>query len=172
MLYTTTIGGLLTAAMALLLAAWLSRRITAPVTALTQATQAIAQRGDTALLPVTSSDELGQMSAAFNQMATALQTQRDLRRRLLNDVSHELNTPLSVIRLEAHGLRKGLQTPTRAANQIIQEVNMLRNLVRDLNWLAETESDELRLAVEPYSIHQLLTTEVERWQLAHIRVAR
>jgi signal transduction histidine kinase len=164
MLYTTAVGGLLTAAIALLLAAWLSRRITAPVTALTEATQAIAQHGDTALLPVTSSDELGQMSVAFNQMTTALQTQRDLRKRLINDVSHELNTPLSVIQLEAKGLRDGLQTPTRAADQIIQEVNMLRNLVRDLNWLAETETDELRLAVEPCSIHQLLTAEVERWQ--------
>lgn len=164
MLYTTTIGGLLTAAIALLLAAWLSRRITAPVTALTQATQAIAQHGDTTLLPVTSSDELGQMSAAFNQMTTALQTQRDLRKRLINDVSHELNTPLSFIRLEATGLRDGLQTPTRAADNIIQEVDMLRNLVRDLNWLAGTDSGELRITVEPCSIHQLLTTEVERWQ--------
>ena len=164
LLYTIIIGGLLTSAMALLLAVWLSRRITAPVTALTQAAQSIAQRSDTVLLPVTSQDELGQMSAAFNQMTTALQIQRDLRKRLLNDISHELNTPLSVIRLEAHGLRKGLQTPARAADQIIQEVKLLRNLARDLNWLAETESDELRLTVEPYSIDQLLTAEVERWQ--------
>jgi len=164
LLYTITIGGLLTVALALRLAFWLSRRITAPVAALTQAAQSIAQRGDSALLPVTSSDELGQMSAAFNQMTTDLQMQRDLRQRLLNDISHELNTPLSVIRLEAHGLRQGLQTPAQAADQIIQEVKMLRNLARDLNWLAETESDELRLSIEPYSIQQLLTAEVERWQ--------
>ncbi len=164
LLYTITIGGLLTAAMAFLLAVWLARRITAPVTALTQAAQSIAQRSDTVQLPVTSPDELGQMSAAFNQMTTALQTQRDLRQRLLNDISHELNTPLSVIRLEAHGLRQGLQTPARAADQIIEEVKLLRNLARDLNWLAETESDELRLTIEPYSLGQLLTAEVERWQ--------
>ena len=164
LLYTTAIGGLLTVALALLLAFWFSRRITAPVTALTQAAQSIAQRGDPALLPVTSSDELGQMSAAFNRMTTDLQTQRDLRQRLLNDISHELNTPLSVIRLEAHALRQGMQTPAQATDQIIHEVNMLHNLVRDLNWLAETESDELRLSIEPYSIHQLLTAEVERWQ--------
>ncbi len=164
LLYTNTIGGLLTAAMAFLLAVWLARRITAPVTALTQAAQSIAQRSDTVLLPVTSPDELGQMSAAFNQMTTALQTQRDLRKRLLNDISHELNTPLSVIRLEAHGLRNGLQTPARTADHIIQEVQLLRNLARDLNWLAETESDELRLTTEPYPLQQLLTAEVERWQ--------
>ena len=82
------------------LAAWLSRRITAHVTALTAATQAIAQ-GYTAQLPVTSSDELGQTSAAFNRMTSTLETQRHLCSRLINDVSHELNTPLSVILLEA-----------------------------------------------------------------------
>lgn len=163
-LYTTAMGGLLTAAIALLLAAWLSKRITAPVTALIGATQAIAEQGDSQLLPVTSSDELGQMSAAFNQMTTALQTQRNLRQRLISDVSHELNTPLSVIRLEAKGLRDGLQTAEEAADQIIQEVDMLGNLVNDLNWLAETDSGELRLTLEPYSLKQLLTTEVERWQ--------
>ena len=164
LLYTTVIGGLLTVAIALLLAAWLSKRISTPVTALTQAFQTIAQRGETALLPVTSSDELGQMSSAFNKMTTALQAQRDLRNRLLNDVSHELSTPLSIIRLEAHALRKGLQSPSQAADRIVQEVNMLGNLVRDLDWLAETESDELQLAVEPCSIDQLLTAELARWQ--------
>ena len=109
LLYITIVGGALTIGIAVLLAAWLSRRITAPVTALTEATQAIAQ-GDTARLPVRSSDELGRMSAAFNEMTSALETQRELRRRLINDVSHELNTPLSVIRLEAGGLADGLQT--------------------------------------------------------------
>ena len=163
LLYITVIGGTLTVGVAILLAAWLSGRITAPVTALTEATQAIAQ-GDTTQLPVTSSDELGQMSAAFNQMTSALDTQRDLRRRLINDVSHELNTPLSVIQLEAKGLRDGLQTPESASDHIIQEVNRLRGLVTDLSWLAETDYGEIRLTLEKSSIHELLTTEVDRWQ--------
>ena len=163
LLYITVIGGTLTVGVAILLAAWLSGRITAPVTALTEATQAIAQ-GDTTQLPVTSSDELGQMSAAFNQMTSALETQRDLRRRLINDVSHELNTPLSVIQLEAKGLRDGLQTPESASDHIIQEVDRLRGLVTDLNWLAETDYGEMRLTLETSSIHELLTAEVDRWQ--------
>ena len=164
LLYSSAIGGLLIAAVALLLAVWLSRRITSPVMALTRATQAIAQHGDAVLLPVASSDELGQMSTSFNQMTTALQTQRDLRKRLIKDISHELNTPLTVIQLEAQGLFDGLQTPTQAAGHIIQEVTMLRNLVQDLNWLAETDSGEMKLTIELYSIRQLLTTELERWQ--------
>ena len=163
LLYITLIGGALTVGAAILLAAWLSKRITAPVTALTEATQAIAQ-GDTALLPVTSSDELGRMSAAFNRMTSTLEAQRELRRRLINDVSHELNTPLSVIQLEAKGLRDGLQTPESAYDHIIEEVNRLRGLVTDLDWLAETDHGELRLTLEATSIRELLAAEVIRWQ--------
>ena len=86
LLYIIVIGGVLTIAVAMLLAAWLSKRITAPVAALTEATQSIAQ-GETAQLPVASSDELGRMSEAFNRMTSALETQRELRRRLINDLS-------------------------------------------------------------------------------------
>ena len=163
LLYITLIGGALTVGVAILLAAWLSKRITAPVTALTEATQAIAL-GDPARLPVTSSDELGRMSTAFNRMTSILETQRELRRRLINDVSHELNTPLSVIQLEPAGLRDGLQTPERASAHIIQEVDRLRGLATDLNWLAETDHGELTLTLEASSVHDLLTEEVERWQ--------
>ncbi len=163
LLYVIIIGGALTVGVAALLAAWLSKRIAAPVTALTEATQAIAQ-GDAAQLPVTSSDELGRMSAAFNRMTSALETQRDLRRRLINNVSHELNTPLTVIQLEARGLRDGLQTPESASDHIIQEVDRLRGLTTDLDWLAETDSGELRLKLEASSIHELLTAETDRWQ--------
>ena len=163
LLYTVLIGGALTVGVAVLLAAWLSKRITAPVTALTDATQAIAQ-GDPTRLPVTSSDELGQMTAAFNRMTSALETQRELRRRLINDVSHELNTPLSVILLEARGLRDGLQTAESASDHIIEEVDRLRGLVTDLDWLAETDQGELRLTLEATSVHELLAAEVDRWQ--------
>ena len=163
LLFITLTGGALTVGVAIVLAVWLSKRITAPVTALTEASQAIAQ-GESATLPVTSSDELGTMSEAFNRMTAALETQRELRRRLINDVAHELNTPLSVIQLEARGLRDGLQTPDDASDHIIQEVDRLRGLVTDLNWLAETDHGELRLALETISVHELLTEEVARWQ--------
>ena len=163
LLYITIIAGILTAGVAILLAAWLSKRITAPVTALTEATQAIAQ-GDTARLPVGSKDELGRMSEAFNQMTSALETQRELRRRLINDLSHELNTPLSVIQLEAKGLQDGLQTPENASDHIILEVDRLRGLVTDLNWLGETDHGELRLTLESSPVHDLLTAEAERWR--------
>ncbi|MCY4516493.1 MAG: HAMP domain-containing sensor histidine kinase [Acidimicrobiaceae bacterium] len=162
LLYITLIGALVTAAVAMLIAAWLSKRITAPVRALTRAAQGIA-RGSTSQLPVTSSDELGQMTSAFNQMSSDLDAQRALRRRLVDEVSHELNTPLSVIQLEAAGLRDGLGTPERVSGHIIDEVTRLRGLVTDLNSLAETELGELSLAPETVGAGELLETEFGRW---------
>ncbi|MYE06261.1 MAG: HAMP domain-containing protein [Chloroflexi bacterium] len=163
LLYIILIGGVVTIGIAILLAVWLSKRITAPVQALTEATQAVA-RGDATRLPVRTSDELGRMSEAFNRMSSTLEAQRKLRRQLVDDVSHELNTPLSVIQLEAAGLRDGLQSPDAASGQIIREVERLRGLVTDLDSLAETDQGELQLSLEAVSVEELLNAELERWR--------
>lgn len=167
---TMVLGGWLTVLLALILAAWLAKRITAPVVALTQATKVIAEQGGnngsehSRFLPVRSSDELGQMSQAFNQMMTSLDSQKELRKRLINDVSHELNTPLSVIQLEANALKDGLQGAEKAAANIMAEVDLLSALVDDLSWLAESDNADLRLNLEACDVGQLLEAEVARWQ--------
>lgn len=66
--------------------------------------------------------------------------------------------------MEAKRLRDGLQSPEDAPDHIIGEVDRLRGLVTDLNWLAETDHGELRLAFQPGSIRELLTTKVQRLQ--------
>lgn len=157
--------GLATLVIAALLGIWLVRGIVAPVSALTRATQAIARGESAAPIPVSSTDELGQMSAAFNDMAAALRTQLELRSRLIDDVSHELYTPLSVILLEAKGLQDGIQTPELAAGHIMGEVATLRHMVEDLSLVAELEAGELRLDLESRRIEEVLRDEVERWRL-------
>ncbi|MBI9096888.1 MAG: HAMP domain-containing histidine kinase, partial [Spirochaetaceae bacterium] len=159
------IQGFLTIVIALVAAALLSRRITSPIKALTRATRGISQRGKTQLLPVNSADELGQMSQSFNQMITSLQKQRELRKRLISDVSHEINNPLNVIRLEAKGLQDEIITSDEASARIIDEVDTLSNLIHDLDWLAETDSGEFKLKKDYYPIGKIIQTEVDRWQL-------
>ena len=57
-----------------------------------------------------------------------------------------------------------MQEPDEAAELIIGEVTLLANLVRDLNWLAETDSGDLRLSREAVAAGQLLESELQRWQ--------
>lgn len=158
------VSGLLTALIILVLAAWLAERITTPITTMTRAMQTMMEDGNATQLPITSNDELDQMSSAFNQLATDLAAQKTLRKRLIDDVSHELNTPLSVIQLEAQALSDGMQSPLEAAKHIRSEVEMLRTLVHDLNWLADGNAGAFQLTLEPYSLSELLAEELDRWQ--------
>ena len=143
---------------------WLARRITAPVTAVTVAATRLAQSGSTERLPAYATNELGQMSAAFNQMADALETQQMLRRRLISDLSHELRTPLSIIELELEGLEDNLQTTTEAASHVRRELELLDRLSQDLHFLAQSDVGELQLEPEPIDYAAWLTSEVARWQ--------
>ena len=163
-IYTSAFGGLLTALFALAIGAWLARRISNPVRALTEAATRLAEDGSTEQLPVNSSDELGQMSAAFNRMTQSLAAQQQIRKRLVADVSHELNTPLAIMRLEAQGMADGMQTPEEAAVTIQREIDLLHNLVNDLELIVETDQNAVTLQKEAVHVNQFLAEVLHRWQ--------
>ncbi len=162
-LRTIGIGGALTLLIVSFFGFWFARTITTPIVSLTEATETIAGQDKPVRLPVASGDELGKMSASFNQMIDSLEEQHELRGRLIDNISHELNTPLSIIQLEAMGLQDELKPPKAAAQQIVQEVSKLRHLVYDLSWLTHPEDDEFQLDLEPTDIEHEIATEVERW---------
>ena len=146
MTFSLVVSGVIVVFVGLMIAAVLSRQITSPVTALTEAAQQLATGRSTQRLAFDSKNELGQMSQSFNQMADALQAQQALRRRLVRDVSHELNTPLSVIQLELETLNYGMQTPAEAHAHVQHEIDLLRRLVDDLTQL--TESDQAQMSLD------------------------
>ena len=158
------VSGFLAGTVALLMGLVFARRITSPVTALTSATHHIAEGHWNERLPVNSDDELGQMSAAFNAMAESLENQRALRNRLVDDVRHELSTPLSVIQLELEALDDGMQNAEEASVQIKIETELLKNLVNDLDLLTEFGDGKLSLDFQHTNLSQLLNNSVKRWQ--------
>ncbi|MBF0232854.1 MAG: HAMP domain-containing protein [Desulfamplus sp.] len=158
------IGGLIAAGTALILGAFFARRITAPVKTLTDAARRLAMGDHNTLLPVTSNDEMGEMTQAFNTLTQALNTQLELRRRLIADISHELNTPLSVIRLEMKALQDGLQSSSEASAHVVREIDLLRSLADDLSLLVDTERGTLSLNLELTEIGVFMKTAISRWQ--------
>ncbi len=173
-MWSTAISGVLAGLFALAAGWMVARRITAPVTALTAASEGLANGRLQTRLPVTSTDELGQMSAAFNKMADELDSQRTLRKRLVDDISHELHTPLSVIQLELEAMRDGMQSPEQATAQTLQEIGLLRQLVDDLSLLT-AEEGEMTLALHSVNLAELSAKAVSRWQAqadaAHVTLA-
>lgn len=151
-------------AAALLLSWWFSRRFLTPVQALTDATARLAQGNSDVRLPVESEDEVGRMSASFNHMLDSLEEQRALRKRLVADLAHELNTPLSVIQLELSGLETGMQSPAECATRIGIEIEVLKRLSEDVRLLTDADQGTLKLVPASCNVVTCCQEAVERWQ--------
>jgi two-component system OmpR family sensor kinase/two-component system sensor histidine kinase BaeS len=131
---------------ALLLGALLVRHIIAPLRNLQLAAGAIAGGDLAQRVGVTSRDEVGELSRAFNQMAEALERNERLRRQVVADIAHELRTPLSVIQGQVEALLDGVFPLTLAQlAPIHDQIILLARLVSDLRELALAEAGQLAI---------------------------
>ncbi len=86
-------------------------------------------------------DELAQLAVSFNRMASALEKNEEIRRRLIGDVSHELRTPLATIKGYMEGLIDGVLPPEPGTFQKVRrEASRLQRLVDDLQELSRVEA--------------------------------
>lgn len=157
------IGGGASMGIALLLAIGVAYRITRPIRSLTAATEHIQAGKWGYQVNVRSRNEIGKLGNAFNQMSRHLEEQRRLRSRLVDDLSHELNTPLSLMRLELQGMVDGLQTPTEAAEHLTQELHEVSELVSDLIFLANQDTARSP-KMEWVEINDLVANAVRRFE--------
>ncbi len=85
-------------------------------------------------------DEFGNLARAFNLMAERIETLLKAERRLLQDVSHELRSPLA--RLEfAVELARTSPDQGRSLDRIKKEIDRLSTLVSELLQVTRAESD-------------------------------
>lgn len=151
----------------LLVALWQSRSIVKPLGQLAQAARNLAKGDYHQRVQVQRNDELGDMANAFNQMASELAQQSELRRQMMADVAHELRTPLSVLRIDLESMEDGLMEPTPENVRALQsEVSYLSNLVDDLRMLSLADAGDLKIEKSPVELNSLVREMVERQQNA------
>ena len=128
---------------------WLARSITAPLRRLSAATSQLA-RGDLSARVgpelVRRGDELAELGAAFDRMADEIETLVTAQQRLLQDVSHELRSPLARLNVAlALAARKLPAAATDSLDRIEREGERLNRLIGQLLTLArfDSKSDEL-----------------------------
>jgi signal transduction histidine kinase len=138
--------------LAILLAFMLSRRILGPVEALTAAVRKMESGDLSQRVPVRSSDEIAELTRAFNGMAESLEENEASRKRLLGDVAHELRAPLTNLQCQIEAVRDGLAAPDDAAMRSLhEETLLLGRLVNDIQDLALAEAG--RLPLHPERVH-------------------
>ncbi len=171
-------AALLAAALSLGLGVLISRVLTAPLARLTRASQAIAGGDLSQRVPVAvaNRDEIGDLGAAFNGMASSLAEAETLRKNLIADISHELRTPLAVVQGNLQAILDGVY-PLEMAQVagVYDETLLLTRLVDDLHELALAEAGQLRLERAPVDLAALARTAVGQFgpaaEAAGVRLA-
>ena len=135
-------GGVLVAS---LLGVYLSRRITRPLHALSEAADEVAAGRYAIELPEPrGGDEIAHLSSRFGEMAARLAESEVLSRHFLMSVSHELRTPLTAIRGHVSALREGVfddeETRAQSLQVIGEEALRLERLVGDVLDLAKLDA--------------------------------
>ena len=153
----TLLASLVAGGVALLLGGLIAWGVTRPMRELTQATQAIAAGDLSQRVNIQAGDEMGDLAAAFNQMAAELERAEALRRQMTADIAHELRTPLSVIQGNVEALQDGVFPLTIEALEPIQtKTALLSRLVQDLHNLALAEAGQLPLDRQPTELAKLI----------------
>lgn len=162
---TVSIAALIAAVAGLLLAAVLVRQITRPLVELSQASRRIAGGDLRVRLPVRSTDEVGELTDTFNQMAASLEEQETLRSNLMADIAHELRTPLTGLQGAIEAMQDGV-FPADAENldALHAQVLLLNRLVEDLRTLANAEAGQLVLQKAPVELAELCRNLVNAMQ--------
>ena len=152
------IGAVLATVFGVLVSRWLS----APLTHLVDGTQAIARRDLSFRVAEQGSAEMRKVSNSFNKMATALEDAETLRRSMLNDIAHELRTPLSVLEGNLRAILDDVYPLDKAEiARLYDQTRHLHQLVDDLRLVAQAEARQLPLHRSPGDLTVLLEEVAE-----------
>jgi two-component system sensor histidine kinase BaeS len=155
--------GVTVALVAALVVTWLvSRRVAAPVAEAADAAQQIAD-GDyqTRLRAPGLGPEFDRLTTSFNLMASQLATTERTRRRLLNDLAHELRTPLASMQATIEAVTDGILPPDSTTLATLTEQSQrLHRLVGDLSSVSRAEERQLNLHPVLVSAQDLMSTAV------------
>ena len=128
----------------LLFAMLFSRWFTRPVQQLSSGAKEIAAGNYDIQLPVVHHDEIGQLAEDFNHMAAEVKRSAQLEKDILANVSHDLRTPLTLIKGYAETVHDLTGTDaekrTEQCNIIVDETDRLSALVNSVMELSKVQS--------------------------------
>jgi len=113
-------------------------RLLRPIRSLTAAATRITASDLAERIPVTGRDDISQLTVTVNGMLDRLEGALTAQRQLLDDVGHELKTPLTIVRGHLELVDAGDPVDVAAARDLaIDELDRMSGLVSDIARLAE-----------------------------------
>lgn len=162
------LAGLGVSLLAMLVALWMSRSLTAPLHDLIQTTEQMRGGALSARASVRTHDEIGLLATQFNTMAARLESsfaelaaERDALRRFVADASHELRTPITALKTFGELLLGPAGELTATRLEFLQEsqkqIQRLEWMTSALLKLSRLDAGLTELKTEAIDLRDLLT---------------
>lgn len=160
----------------LLLSILLSKKFIAPINKMSHFTEDLVVEKYDESLDIHTKDEMGQLGEKLtilkNRLAEAKfqrENREQAQKNFLSTISHELRTPVTVIRGSLESLNDGLiNQPEKIKQyhqQLLTESIVLERLINDLLELSRLENPEFTIAMEPVSINDILSDSLRSLRL-------
>ena len=155
---------------ALLVGSWISRRALEPVDRIITEVREISDGRSLhrRLAEPMVKDELGRLAETLNQMMSRLERNFAALRRFTADASHELKTPLTVVRAGVERAITRPDTPPEtlaALEETLQEVNRMTELLESLLTLARADEGRADLHRESVDLRDIIAEAGETGEL-------
>ena len=138
---------------------WIANKALRPVDRLTRAAEHIGRGNLSERVEETGAkDEIGRLAATFNEMISKLEQAFQHERRFTADASHELKTPLAILRGDIEVALRRDRAPEeyrRVLASSLEEIARLTKLTDDLLTLARSDAGEVMLEMGPVRIDRL-----------------
>lgn len=152
-----------------------SRDLIAAIRTLVEGTRSLAAGQYGTRIVLNRSDELGELASEISLLGEKLDQQQQAQKQWIVDTSHELRTPIAILRAQIEALQDGVQMVTpKTLNVLHSEVMALGKLVSDLHQLARSDLGELRCSFVPVDLlsvlHDSLDSFKERFRERNIEI--
>ena len=153
-------------ALMVILALFMARQFTRPFKALSQSIDRIARGQFDEPVNLTGFSEVEQISDAFNTMMHRLQELESSRQEFVSNVSHELKTPLTSMKVLADSLNMQPDAPVELYREFMQdigrEIDRESTIINDLLSLVKMDKTEAELNVANISLNEMLEMILKR----------
>ncbi|MGB9854986.1 MAG: sensor histidine kinase [Caldisericum exile] len=165
---TILISGGISILLSILVALFISRYIIKPVVDMKDFARKISQGNFEARINKHNEDEIGELAESLNYMAFRLGEIEKLRTKLMQNVSHDLRTPLSSIKGYLEVLKDKnftIEEKQEAFNIIENEIERLEKMAKDLTNLSSADSKTLPLEFERVNLINILKSTFESFSI-------
>ena len=153
----------------IIIALFLSRRIAKPISDMTKKAEKLAEGNYNVQFTTTGIKEIDELANTLNYLEQEVSKTDEYRRDLMANVSHDLKTPLTMIKAYAEMIRDitldNKEKTKENLNVIIDETDRLNILVNDILELSKLQNNQDNLNIEKFDIVELINDILKRYQI-------